>query len=187
MTRDRGFTLIELLVIIIMLGIMIAIAIPGFSRWLPDYKLKSAARDLYSNMQLTKMGAIKENAQWAIVFDVGVTPGTYYICSEDGDNDTWDGPAAMGGDDVLEKTVDLAGYEKGITYGHGNATDQIPGGVFPGDDVGYAGNIAVFNPKATSNGGYIYLENTKQTNTYGVGSLSTGVVVLRKWTGFAWE
>ena len=65
--RESGFSLMELLVGIAIIGIMAAIAIPGFSVWLPEYRLKGAARDLYSNYQLAKMGAIRENRDWAVV------------------------------------------------------------------------------------------------------------------------
>lgn len=187
MTKKDGFTLIELLVILVMLTVMIMIAMPGFSSWLPEYKLKNAARDLYSNMQLTKMEAIKTNTQWAIIYDTGATPGKYYLCSEDGANDTWDGPAAMGGDDALENTIDLSDYEKGITFGHGSAAHDISGGTFPSGNITYTSNIALFNPKGTSNGGYVYFENNKHTTTYSIGSLTTGVILLRRWTGTAWE
>ena len=95
MTRNTGFTLVDVVATVSVLGIVVTIAIPAFSTWLPDQRLKTAARDLYSNMQLTKIGAIKPNAQWAIVFDAGATPGRYFICSDDGANDTWDGPAGL--------------------------------------------------------------------------------------------
>lgn len=183
--RKDGFTLIELLVALIVLGILTAIAIPGFSTWLPKYRLKHAARDVYSNMQLAKMGAIRSNADWAIVFDTGAN--RYFVCSGRGAGGTWDGPTEMGGDDVLEKTVNLAGYKSGIAYGHGNAGAPI-GTVFD-DEVTYGSNVAVFNPRGTSGTGYVYLENTSSTITYGVGTRNTGVIRLLKWNSStaAWE
>lgn len=188
MTRKNGFTLVDLVATVSVLGIVVTIGIPAFSTWLPDQRLKTAARDLYSNMQLTKIGAIKSNAQWAIVFDAGATTGRYFICSDDGANDTWDGPAAMGGDDVAERTLDLANYSSGVAYGSGNATDDIPGGgSAPPDTITYSSDVAVFNPKGTSNGGYVYLQNSKNATTYGVGTLASGVTRLFKWTGADWE
>lgn len=188
MTRKSGFTLVDLVATVSVLGIVVTIAIPAFSTWLPDQRLKTAARDLYSNMQLAKFGAIKSNAQWAIVFDAGATPGRYFICSDDGANDTWDGPAVMGGDDVAERTIELSIYKSGITYGSGNATDDIPGGgSAPADTIAYSSDAAAFNPKGTSNGGYVYLQNSKNATTYGVGTLTTGVIRLFKWTGADWE
>ena len=179
--RKHGFTLIEVLVALIVLGILTAIAIPGFSTWLPKYRLKSASRDLYSNMQLAKMGAIKANADWAIVFDAG--SNSYKICSDDGDGD-W----TTTGNNTIERTVDLADYKAGVSYGHGNATDDIPGGgAPPADDITYTNDVLVFNSRGTGSGGYVYLENSKNTTTYGVGTRTSGVIQLRKWAGAAWE
>jgi prepilin-type N-terminal cleavage/methylation domain-containing protein len=188
MRKHNGFTIVELIATISVLGIIAAIAIPAFSHWLPKQRLRSAARDLYTNMQLSKMGAIKSNAQWAIVFDNSGDLGRYYICSDDGANDTWDGPAAMGGDDVAERSIEFAIYKSGITYGCGNAThDLLGGGGPPADTIAYASDVAVFNPKGTSNGGYVYLHNQENTIAYGVGTLTTGVIRLFKWNGNEWD
>ena len=186
MTKHNGFTLVDLVATISVLGIIVTIAIPAFSHWLPSQRLRSAARDLYTNMQLSKIGAIKSNAQWAIVFDNSGT-GRYYVCSDAGTNGAWDGPAP-GGDDVAERTIEFAIYKSGITYGCGNATDDILGGGGPpADTIAYIDDVAVFNPKGTSNGGYVYLNNQENTTAYGVGTLTTGVIRLFKWKGNEWE
>ena len=187
--RDvRGFTLMEIVIVMAILAVLAAVAIPGYSVWLPNYRLKAAARDVVSNFQLAKMGAIKENKVWAVVFNPGVRPGKYFICSDDG-GDGWDGPPAMEGNDVLEKAVDLDAYGIGVKFGHGNATQPI-GGSFGANDITYKtpDNVAVFGPKGTANNlGYVYLSNDRGT-TCAVGTPSiSGVIVLRKWTGSAWN
>ena len=83
--RKNGFTLIELLITFVILGIATSIAIPGFARWLPDSRLRSAARDLYSSMQLARLGAIKENGEWAVVFNAG--GGSYQVISGGADRE----------------------------------------------------------------------------------------------------
>jgi prepilin-type N-terminal cleavage/methylation domain-containing protein len=186
---QAGFTLVELLVIIAVLGILATFAIPAFSVWLPNYRLGSAARNMYSNFQWARMNAIKNNQDWAIVFNQAVTPGTYYICSNPGANGSWDGPAAMGGDDTVARAVDFATFEPGnsIDFGHGNRLTDIPGNPYvANDDVVYGANDAVvFNARGSCNAGYVYIDNGKD-RTYAIGTRISGGIIIRKWTGSAW-
>ncbi len=178
---ESGFTVMELMVVIAIIGIMVAIAIPSFSTWLPNYRLRNAARDLYTNMQKAKIGAIKSNSNWAIVFDFANK--RYRICSDDGGDGDWTDE-----DETEESIVHLpVKYEGNVDYGHGNATGPI-GGTWGGNDISYNSpvDVAVFNPRGTCNAGYVYIENGKNT-TYGIGTRSSGVILLRKWTGSAWE
>ena len=88
MKRTQGFTLIELLVIIIILGVLAAIAIPGFSVWLPNYRLKHAARDMFSNFQLAKLTAVRRNSNCTITFNQAIGGTGYdYVVYVDSDND----------------------------------------------------------------------------------------------------
>lgn len=69
----RGFTIIELMIAIGLIGILLAVALPQAVKWRGNARLKSAARDLYSNFQKAKLEAIKRNVPVVISF----TPGTY--------------------------------------------------------------------------------------------------------------
>ena len=59
--NQSGVTLIEVVVVIALLGILAGFAYPNFKSWIPNYKLKAAARDLVSNFQRAKMEAVKRN------------------------------------------------------------------------------------------------------------------------------
>ena len=184
--RELGFTMIELVIAVAIIAIMTAIAIPGFSTWLPNYRLKSAARDVYSNMQLAKMGAVRNNGNWAIVFDTTAGAHRYLVCSDDGVDDDW----SATGDNATEKIVDLGDYSSGVAYGHGNATTNatVGGGVFPDDDISYTTNVAIFTPRGTVNTlGYVYLSNNKGSSYAAATPNIAGLIILRKWTGTAWE
>jgi hypothetical protein len=136
-------------------------------------------------MQLAKMGAIKANADWAIVFNAA--SDNYLVCSDKGADNSWSATA----DNAIEKTVSLSNYESGVSYGHGTATNPI-GDTFGGDNISYTPDnpsVAVFNSRGTCNAGYVYLENNKNTTTYGAGTSSSGVIRLLKWNSSTanWE
>jgi type IV fimbrial biogenesis protein FimT len=177
---ESGVTLIEILVVLVILAVLTAAAVPAFSVWLLNYRLKNAARDLYSNLQLAKMGAVNKNRVRAVIFDNVSVPGRYSIATDPGENGVWEGPD---GDDSIEKVVDLAAY-KGVRYGHGNAGSAL-GGTFD-DEISYNNNTVVFNSRGTCTAGYVYLQNERGT-AYAVGTWSSGVILLRKWTDSGWQ
>ncbi len=159
---ETGFTMIEVMIVIGIMAILAGIAIPGFSAWIPDYRLKSAVQDLYSNMQLAKMEAVKANNNRSISFGAGS------YTKADG------------------TTVILSEYGSGTQYGQGNASQTVDGEEF-GNFITYSGDTVTFNSRGMgNNSGYVYLTNTKNT-AYAVGSLTSGVILLRKWDGTNWE
>ena len=103
MGKQSGFTIVEIIIVIAVLGIMAAIGVPNFLNWLPKYRLQSAARDLYSNLYLAKISAIKNNTSWAIVFNVDAN--TYQVCSGKGPDNSWGGPNIVVKTVILSSTV----------------------------------------------------------------------------------
>lgn len=66
-----GFTLIELIVVVGIIGIVSAFSIPAIMEWLPDYRLRSAARDIVSCLQQVKMEAVSRNERTGVQFNAG--------------------------------------------------------------------------------------------------------------------
>jgi hypothetical protein len=153
---------------------------------MPSYRLRQAARDVYSNLQRAKVNAIKSNTEWRIYFDDTVNPGRYFLCSGPGADGNWNNPPALGGDDVVDMTFDLSVYQD-VDFGNGSAATGIDGWVF-GSPISYANPVTGFTSRGTVDlTGYVYLANSRGT-VIGVGTPSpAGVVVLKKFTGAAWE
>jgi type IV fimbrial biogenesis protein FimT len=161
--KKNGFTLIELMITFVILGIAAAIAIPGFSSWLPNYRLKSAVRDVFSNFQLAKLTSIRSNSYCAITFNQAISGTNYdYVIFVDADNDL----EYDAGEDVVTKVL-LADY-KDVTF------DTTEGG---GDGLTFANNddglpSIAFNPtglpKNNSGGfgaGSVFLTNPNDKAT----------------------
>jgi len=161
-----GFTMIELVVVIAIIAILASVGIPTFSQFLPNYQLKQAALDMFSNMQATKVEAVKNNASRSMTMNTAAKSYT----KPDGIQ------------------VKLTDYGEGVDYGGGDATKNATtsGGSDFSGGVSYTSDIVTFNSRGTCNAGWIYLENKKGTS-YAIGSLSSGVIRLRKWTGSEWE
>lgn len=173
--RTGGFTLVEVIVVVAIIGIMSAIAIPAINTWVPNYRLKAAARDVFSNLQKARSMAVKFNRETAVVFDPANE--RYSLC------DNWTGGACVGTSD----TIDLSIIGNGIKFGHGNATAAVPGGAFPPNDVSYNTNTAIFNPRGLGGDGYVYLDYQTNTTTYAIGSLTSGSIRILKWHGGSWQ
>ena len=164
MQKQSGFSLIELLVVIVILGALMAIAVPNYLSYIPKSRLKTAARDLYSELQLAKMAAIKVNGDCEVKYFL---PGKYTIEYTLG-----------GGGATQTKTINLADYKSGVKFdGPGSLTFDSP-------TINFNSRGLRDDPAGDA---YAYLSNDTNTGYYRVGPLISGVVQLNRWDGSNWE
>src|SRR5262245_32465384 len=67
--KENGFSIVDLMIALAIASLISVASIPGLKRWSINYNVKSAAMDLYSHMQIAKMGAVKENKSWTLNFN----------------------------------------------------------------------------------------------------------------------
>lgn len=210
MLNHKGFTLMEIMIVTVIIATLIGVSLPRILQELPDYRLKSASRALYSNLQRAKLLATKENTDIAVFFNTGA--GNYQILRDPGPDGNWETADDLNdrpgldliygnADDVPEDPpILLASFGNSIGYGTGAATTNATqgGGAFPGDAVSYTNNIVVFNsrgflgavnPGGVIHTGYVYITNRNNTCFAVATPTVTGNIVLRRWSpgGSAWS
>lgn len=151
-----GFTASELLVVCAILAILAAIAIPAFSMWMPQFRLKQAARDLYSTMQSMKMTAVKNNQSTSVAFS---TSPHQYQCEY-----------SISGVTVT-KTVVLADYGSGVKFDD------------PGHSLTFTASPITFDGRGFCTTGDIYLSNQNNSGYFLVKLLPSGSIDLQEHDG----
>ena len=151
--NNKGFTLLETMVTVGILAVLLAIAIPGISTFLPSYRLKRAVQDLYSNMQSAKMEAVRTNSDFTIEFDA-----THNLYKLNGTRD-----------------VSLNEYGSGVTFGGGSPvigySDNTPANSVTFTSRGIA--------KQADSKEWVYIKNDKD-KCFKVGTSIAGLIKLEK-------
>jgi prepilin-type N-terminal cleavage/methylation domain-containing protein len=66
---ERGITLIELLSVVVIIGIVSALAVPRFSDTINRLKFRSASREMVSMLRLARSYAVTNKSQFGVYFD----------------------------------------------------------------------------------------------------------------------
>ncbi len=67
--NQKGVTLIELVVVFVIIAIGAALTTPNIGGWMNSYRLRSATRDIISNMRVAQIKAVSNNIQYGVAFN----------------------------------------------------------------------------------------------------------------------
>ena len=142
LNRQAGMSLIELMIGIVVLGILLALGAPTFSRWTQSSQIRNAAEAIHNGLMLARAEAVRRNT--AVRFQLVTTTTSACALSDTGAN--WvvslDSPAgacdAAPSDNVAPRIVQVRSAAEGsrnaavnaggvslITF---NGTGQATGG-----------------------------------------------------------
>lgn len=76
MKNQKGVTIIELVVVFVIIAIGAVLTVPSINAWIPNYRLRSATRDIVSVMRIAQMKAVANNLQYRLSF---IPPDSYVI------------------------------------------------------------------------------------------------------------
>jgi len=113
---QKGFTLIEMLTVVAIMGIILAMVAPNFSKWVEKHQINGQAQKVYFDLMLARTVAVKNNNDVRVVFDSNAD--TYKVHDDtngDGVEDSGEALKTI----TLEENVQFA-YNTGITDIDGN-------------------------------------------------------------------
>lgn len=124
--NEAGFTLMELLVVIAIFATLSAIAFIAIGPTVRSYRLKGAARQIYSDALKVRTRSIKEGKVTGLTFTGGTN---YSIWAENDPNTVWSGLSGYGELNVCGKTsgtdpTDFVFYSNGAATGGGVRISQ---------------------------------------------------------------
>ena len=134
MKKTGGFSIFELLIVIAVVAVVSAIVTPNIISWQNNARLRGAAGNLKSDMEMAKVQAIKVNNKVAIKF----TDNRYEVFVDNSDDGIRDA-----GEPLLK-------------------TRTLPAGVaFDLNQTTFSSDVATFNGRGTAEKGTAILTNTK--------------------------
>ena len=84
LNRQAGMTLIELMIGIVVLGILLALGVPTFSRWTQSSQIRNAAEAIHNGLMLARAEAVRRNT--AVRFQFVTTTTSACALSDTGAN-----------------------------------------------------------------------------------------------------
>ena len=142
----RGITLMELIIVMAIIALGAVLMVPNIAGWIPNYRLRTATRDVVSTLRVAQMKAVARNVDHRVTFVQG--EGSFFIMRR----------TTAGVNNWVRITV-----SDEVAAGADDAKQFLPSGVqFDGAIFG-GNNFAEFNPNSTASGGNVVLRNSKGT------------------------
>ncbi len=148
--NKKGVTLIELVVVFVIIAIGAVLLAPNIGAWLPNYRLRSATRDVVSMMRTAQMKSVSTNFQYRVNLNAAEIGTNNYILEYFNTMGAW---VNDGGPRTLPSGVIISG-------------NNLPG------------QHAEFNPNSTSSSGTVTLQNIKGSQKSITLTSSTGRVKI---------
>ena len=148
LTNSKGYSLTEVLVTICIMGIVLAIAMPDYSQWVVQRKIDKESQNLYMDLMLARISAIKNNNDVIVTFNAG---NNQYQIHDDTDSDG----VEDGGETI--KIVTLVPQVQFGFFG-GSVIDMEGNSVSNSVYLAGGGSVLTFNSKGqASDSGSMYL------------------------------
>ena len=134
-SNQTGFTMLEMMIIIVIIGILASLAVPGFINWIPKMKVKNDAKTNLNYLRLARSKSVADNSQYGIYFDVAGNRVIYFEDTSSPENLSYD----PGLDSTVEAPYNMASNVSLINCTFVNNTIIF----FPNGSASTSGSITV--------------------------------------------
>ncbi len=184
MNGRRGFTLVEMAIVMVMMGIMVAIAVPRL-RVSPGMRARAAARQVAQDLEIARSRALATKRASRMVFDAVAQTYVGYL---DQDND---GVFAQSAAEMQALgAFGSKGPGDGVIFGRGGAP-MVPGDAgagavtFPGSRIEFS-TYGITQPLGTR--GTVYVRDAQDPNTVAAVTVTPGAAMrVLLYNGGAWQ
>ena len=143
----RGITLMELIIVMAIIALGAVLMVPNIAGWIPNYRLRTATRDVVSTLRVAQMKAVARNVDHRVTFVPG--EGSFFIMRR----------TTAGVNNWVRITV-----SDEVAAGADDAKQFLPSGVqFDSVNFPTAVNNPEFYPNSTASGGNVVLKNSRGT------------------------
>jgi type II secretion system protein H len=139
--RDSGFTLLEVMVTIVLMGILLALSVGGWSKWSRAREQSGTAQELRTVLRTTQQRAVTEGTSMCVTF--GTTSYTVYR-------------ATCGTGAVVLGPMQV------------NGQARLSGAAFTPLTAAQAPNTLVFTPRGTASAGLVHVTRADSSKDYSV-------------------
>jgi prepilin-type N-terminal cleavage/methylation domain-containing protein len=146
---SEGFTLTELMVVMVIFGIITAVALPGFNKFMRSLDLNSEIQRAATSMRVVRQRAITENNNYVVWYDTGVNGFGWW--DDDNNNGIKEGPEASHDPEGLPNWITVANSgsnpfpSDSLTFLPNGSASASGSRIFSNSD-GYTRSLSVVRP-----------------------------------------
>jgi type II secretion system protein H len=147
--RVAGFTLVELAIVLVIFGIVSALAIPGLNKFLRSVELNGEVQQFATTLRVVRQRSITENNNYVLYWDA--TERKLKWWDDDNNNSVKDGPEKYGATAALASWITVTNsstnpFPSDTVVFTPNGSASVSGSVIYSNPEGYARSLSVVRP-----------------------------------------
>lgn len=146
---DAGFSLVELSIVLVIFGIMSAIAIPGLNKFLRSVEMNGEVQQFATTMRVVRQRSITENNNYVLYWDA--TDRKLKWWDDDNNNGVQDGPEKFGETSAMANWITVTNsstnpFPSDTVVFVPNGSASVSGSVIYSNAEGYSRSLSVVRP-----------------------------------------